>query len=80
MTLSLQHKSTLGKCIKEHLQEVQLDNQYKCDKCHRESKAKVKHDIIKLPKYLVFHIKRFDSTFHKIKALTTYDAIIDMKE
>ena len=41
--------------------ENTLDDYYTCEKCNKKSKAKVRHSFVKLPKILVFHIKRFDS-------------------
>ena len=34
--------------------------------------------LVKLPKVLVFHIKRFDSNYRKIEKNTTYGASLDM--
>lgn len=45
----------------------------------KESKAKVSHEFVRLPKYLMFHIKRFDSIFNKIKSNMHYAANIDLK-
>ena len=36
--------------------------------------------LVKLPKILVFHIKRFDSSFRKIEKNTTYGSSIDMEQ
>ena len=80
MTLSLQHKSSVEKCIFDSLSEVQIDGLYKCEACHRESKARVKHDIVKLPQFMLLHIKRFDSIFKKISSTTRYPASLDMEQ
>ena len=79
MTMSLQYKTSLEEAIKEHLSEVKIDGNYKCEKCMKESKAKVSHEFVRLPKYLMFHIKRFDSIFNKIKSNMHYAANIDLK-
>ena len=38
----------------------------------------MRHQLVKLPKVLVFHIKRFDSSFKKIEKNTTYTADLNM--
>lgn len=78
MTMSLQYKSTLEKAIRDHLSEETIDGLYKCEKCKRESKAKVKYEFVKLPKYLILHIKRFDSMFNKIKSNLEYNKYLDL--
>ena len=60
MTQSLQHKTSLIKCLSDYYTENSLDDFYTCEKCNKKSKAKVRHMIVKLPKVLIFHIKRFD--------------------
>ena len=67
MTISLQYKSSLEAAIDEYLSEVKVDG-FKCEKCKKQSRAKVSHKFVRLPRYLMFHIKRFDSAFNKIKA------------
>jgi ubiquitin C-terminal hydrolase len=79
MTMSLTYKSKLEKCIKEYLAEEPIDGSYTCEKCKRNSPAKVRHELKHLPKYLVFHIKRFDSVFNKIKSNTQYPLHLDMR-
>ena len=78
MTVSLQYKSSLESAIYESLSECKTDGNYKCDKCHRESKAMISHDFVKLPHYLVFHVKRFDSIFNKIKSNMSYPAKLNL--
>ena len=78
MTLSLQHKSSLDKCLTEYLGEIKIDGLYKCDRCHQQSKAKVQHNFVRLPRFLVFHIKRFDSMFNKIRSNTKYETLLDL--
>jgi ubiquitin C-terminal hydrolase len=78
MTMSLQYKSTLEKAIRDHLSEETIDGLYKCEKCGKESKAKVKYEFVRLPKYLMLHIKRFDSGFNKIKSNLEYNSRLDL--
>lgn len=80
MTQSLQHKGTLMKCLNEFYQENSIDDYYTCEseKCGKKTKAKVRHLLVKLPKVLVFHIKRFDSNFRKIDKDTSYTEVIDV--
>ena len=67
--------------MKEHFNESEVNDKYTCDSCKKTtSKAKKKQNIVKLPKILVFHIKRFDSIFNKIKANTKYTANIEMDQ
>ena len=80
MTQSLQHKPTLVKCLADHYNENALDDYYTCENCHKKTKAKVRHMLVKLPKVLIFHIKRFDSSFRKIEKMTTFGASLDMAQ
>ena len=79
MTQSLQCKPTIQKCLQEYYTESALDDYYTCEKCHKKSKAKVRHLLVKLPKILVFHIKRFDSSFRKIEKNTQYGANLNLE-
>ena len=78
MTQSLQHKDTLTKCLLDSFSENSIDDLYTCEGCGKKSKAKVKHMLVRLPKVLVFHIKRFDRNFRKITKHTEYGDTIDM--
>ena len=82
MTQSLQHKATLVKCLQDYCAENTLDDFYTCEdrRCQKKSKAKVRHLLVKLPKILVFHIKRFDSNFKKIDKNTAYEEQLDMTQ
>ena len=80
MTQSLQQKPNLFKCLQEYYTESALDDYYTCERCHKKSKAKVRHALVKLPKILVFHIKRFDSSFRKIDKSTNYGASLDVHD
>lgn len=58
--------------MQEYCGENSLDDFYTCEECGKKTKAKVRHMLVKLPKILVFHIKRFDSNFRKIEKNTAY--------
>lgn len=78
MTISLQYKPSLVSAIEDSLSEVRVDGNYKCDKCRKESKAKVSHEFVRLPKYLIFHVKRFNSMFTKITQGMDYPARLNL--
>ena len=80
MTQSLQHKASVFKCLADYCSESTLDDYYSCESCHKKSKAKVRHMFVKLPKILVFHIKRFDSNYRKIEKKTEYGAVLDLEQ
>lgn len=80
MTMSLQYKATIEKAIYDHLSEEQIDGLYKCEKCKKESKARVRYEFVRLPKYLMLHIKRFDSGFNKIKSSMQYRSQLDLSQ
>jgi ubiquitin C-terminal hydrolase len=83
MTLSLAYESNLEKCITNFLKEDTLDkhDQYKCEKCNQNSKAKIKTELSKLPNILVFHLKRFEfPSMQKIKGKCKYAPIIEMSK
>ena len=74
MTLSVAFESSLDKCILNYLKEDSIDcskdgkDQYKCEKCKKQSRAKIKTELSKLPNILVFHLKRFQ--FPSMKKIT----------
>ena len=73
MTQSLSHKGSLEKCLKEHFSESDITDKYTCDSCKKTTtRAKKRHAIVKLPKILIFHIKRFENIFKKITSNTKY--------
>ena len=81
MTQSLNHKKSLEQCLRDHFTESEITDKYTCDSCKKTTtKAKKRHLIVKLPKILVFHIKRFDSIFNKIKANTKYTSDIELEQ
>ena len=78
MTQSLQHKSTLSKCLNDYFNEHTIDDVYKCENCSKQSKAKKSHQIIRLPQIQVFHIKRFNDSLEKITKETKYPSNLDL--
>jgi ubiquitin C-terminal hydrolase len=80
MTMSVTHKSTLEASIEDHLSEVKLDGLYTCEKCKGESRAKIRHSLVMLPHFIVFHIKRFDSIFNKIRSTTRYSSVLELRK
>ena len=66
------------KCLSDYYTENALDDYYTCESCGKKTKAKVRHMVVKLPKVLIFHIKRFDEKFRKIEKKTEYGATLDM--
>jgi len=61
MTQSLACKSTVEKGLSDVLSECNIDGLFTCENCSKKVKAKVRHELVHLPKILIFHIKRFDS-------------------
>ena len=61
MTLSLTCEPRLERSLQNFLKDDTLDNKdkYKCEKCKKQSKAKIRNELCKLPAVLVFHMKRF---------------------
>lgn len=80
MTISLACKGSVEAAISEHMSQVQLDGEYKCEKCSRESKASVSHEFVRLPRYFLLHIKRFDDQFTKIDNRISYPALLDINQ
>lgn len=86
MTLSLAFESSLDKAIMNFLREDTIDSRdgkdlYKCEKCNKSSKAKIKTELSKLPSILVFHIKRFQAhTMKKIADRVKYTSKLDLDQ
>ena len=86
MTLSVAFEPTLDKCIQNFLREDMLEcsskdgtDQYKCEKCKKMSRAKIKTELSKLPNILVFHLKRFEfPSMKKITGKVKFNNYIDM--
>jgi ubiquitin C-terminal hydrolase len=80
MTQSLACKATLEKSLGDVFSECTIDGLYNCEKCQNKIKAKVRHELVRLPKVLIFHIKRFDSQYHKIKSHCKYPSKVEIKK
>ncbi len=81
MTISLTVESSLLTSIDMHLKSDTLDSsdQYKCEKCLKESKARISTELSKLPPILSFHLKRFTyPDLKKVRSLCKYPREIDM--
>ena len=78
ITMSVSPASSLENSITNHLASDKIDGTYTCERCKKESKAKVSSNLIKLPRYFVFHVKRFDANFKKISKTVKYPAKLDM--
>ena len=88
MTLSLAFDSSLEKCISSFLREDSLEcsdedgrDLYKCEKCKKSSKAKIKTELSKLPNIIVFHLKRFQfPSMKKISGRIKFTMYIDLEK
>lgn len=49
----------MNDCLKNFFEEEDLADNYMCEKCKKKSKAKKVMSLIRSPKYLVVHLKRF---------------------
>ena len=81
MSLSLAFEDSLDKAVTHFLKEDMLDSKdlYKCDKCQQSSKARIKTELSRLPKILIFHLKRFTfPSMKKIKGKVKYAPYINM--
>lgn len=83
MTLSVAFESSLDKCIATFLKEDSLEgrDQYKCEKCKKQGKAKIKTELSKLPNVLVFHLKRFQfPSMKKITGRVQFKTYLDLEK
>jgi ubiquitin C-terminal hydrolase len=48
-------------------EELDTDNQWECEKCHKKQNAHRKDSIWKAPKILIIHLKRFNKSLHITK-------------
>ncbi len=83
MTLSLPVENTLEKCISSFLKDVTIDksDRYKCDKCQKVTKKRIRNELCKLPDIFVFHLKRFTyPQLKKIKGRVTYSPTMEMSK
>jgi ubiquitin carboxyl-terminal hydrolase 36/42 len=66
----------------DFLREEVLDgeNAYKCDKCHKKTRATKKYSIRTAPNVLVVHLKRFDfSSAGKLSHFVSYPEQLSLK-
>jgi ubiquitin C-terminal hydrolase len=70
----------MEKGLSDVLSECTVDGLYACENCSKKMQAKVRHELVRLPKILIFHIKRFDSQFRKIRQHCKYSATIDIDQ
>lgn len=78
----------MDKCIQTYLKDDELElsnggtssrDLYKCEKCKKGSRAKIKTELTKLPNILVFHMKRFQfPSMKKITGKIKYGAYLKM--
>ena len=65
--------------MKEHFSESEITDKYTCDSCKKTaSKARKRHLMVKMPKILIFHIKRFENIFKKITSNTKYPSTLEL--
>ncbi|CAD8185002.1 unnamed protein product [Paramecium octaurelia] len=58
LSLALNKINSINQSLDEFLKD-ELIQDYKCDSCHKKKTAIKKTRIIKLPQYLILHLKRF---------------------
>ena len=86
MYLSLSIPNNKSATIKDCLthfceQEFLAENEkWFCPKCDILVEAIKQNDIIRLPRYLIIHLKRFKDIHRKIKDLVRYEEELDMKK
>jgi ubiquitin C-terminal hydrolase len=92
MTRSLALESTLEKCIANFVREDVIASAsksgggsgghlYKCEKCKKGSKAKINTDFSRLPRVLVFHLKRFQfPSMKKISTKVKFNPYLDFEK
>lgn len=58
---------TMNDMINDYLNEtLDNDNKWKCDNCNKYVNAHIIRDIVKMPKYLIIVVKRYDNNNNKI--------------
>ena len=50
--------SDLKLLISESIESIIYIDEYRCDKCKSTSRAKIVHEIVNLPLYLIIHVNR----------------------
>jgi ubiquitin C-terminal hydrolase len=72
-------EQNLENLIQKYLFEtLDQDNRWKCDKCHNMVQATISRQIIKVPKYLIITLKRYDKFNNKINTSTNMPDNIDL--
>jgi ubiquitin carboxyl-terminal hydrolase 36/42 len=72
----------IRKGMLDFLREEVLDgeNAYKCDKCHKKTRATKKYSIRTAPNVLVVHLKRFDFSYAgKLSHFVSYPEQLNLK-
>jgi len=65
--LALISNTPLSELIRNYMnEELDNDNQYKCEKCNQFSNAIINREIIQYPKYLIITLKRYTNSNIKI--------------
>lgn len=52
----------------------------KCDVCMKDTEHSLKSRIIKLPVYLIIHLKRFDNAANKLQQVIPFESELEMSE
>lgn len=67
LSLSIENCNSLIDCLNEFQKEEQLNenNKWKCDKCNNLVLGIKKITVTKYPKYITFHLKRFNNNIQK---------------
>jgi ubiquitin C-terminal hydrolase len=73
---------SLEDCLDEFCQEDKLNNAEKwyCKKCEKLVEATKQSEIIRVPRYLIIHLKRFKDIYRKIDQLVDYGECLDMSK
>jgi ubiquitin C-terminal hydrolase len=74
ISLSIQNANSLDECFEEFFSLEKLSDEYKCEKCKKQTRAMKDIKIYKYPQYLVVHLKRFlmDPYPMKVKKMIEY--------
>lgn len=72
---------SLEECLERFCEEDFLDGSemWHCKKCAGLVQAKKQTQIVRLPKYLIVHLKRFKDTHRKIHDLVRYEELFQMR-
>jgi ubiquitin carboxyl-terminal hydrolase 8 len=70
--------STIYDVLNEHFKKQVLDKN--CEKCKKKTEHSMKTRIIKLPKYLIIHLKRFNNSLKKLSTDIAYSSELEMSK